>query len=88
MARALIELKLNVLVEGVIDAGLKYSTYKKDWVESGASWSYEDKVIMGAAALNLQDWDKAEINLKQALEFEPNNVNLLKQYIYCLEHKN
>ena len=30
MARALIELKLNVLVEGVIDAGLKHSTYKKD----------------------------------------------------------
>ena len=88
MARALIELKLNVLVEGVIDAGLKYSTYKKDWVESGASWSYEDKVIMGAAALNLQDWDKAQTNLKQALEFEPNNIKLLKQYIYCLEHKN
>ena len=87
IAKSLIELKLNVLVKGVIDAGLKYSTYKKDWVETGASWSYEDKTILAAALLNLQDWNEAEINLKEALKFDPNNIDLLKQYIYCLEHK-
>lgn len=88
MARALIGLKLSVLAEGVVNAGLKYSTYKKNWVEAGTSWIYEDKVILSAAALNLEDWEKAQINLKEALKFEPNNVELLKQYIYCLEHKN
>ena len=81
------ETKVYTMAEAAVLAGLKYSTYKSNWVESRDSWYLQDKLLLGAIYLNLQNYTEAEKNIKEALQYKPNNVELLKQYIICLEHK-
>ena len=87
MARALINQKLPHLAVSIIETGIKYATRKNDWVEGQASWSFESNLILGAAYMNMGKWSEAQKELKAALEFVPNNTEVLKQYIECLEHQ-
>ena len=81
------DMQMYTLAKSMVETGIKYSTFKKDWVESESSWYLEDKVLLAAICLNLKEYDEAYENSKAALEYKPNDVVLLKQYIACIEHR-
>ena len=85
MARIFNDRKVYTMAEAAVLAGIKYSTYKSNWVESSCSWYLEDKLLLGAIYLNLKEYKKAKDNLIEALKYRPDDVDLLKQYSYCLE---
>ena len=87
LSRAYIEQKLPILAEATINAMFNYTTHKKDWLENGDSWTWAPYAVLGATYINLKQWAKAQENLKIALQHEPDNVELLKQYILCLENQ-
>ena len=87
MSRAFIETKVFTIAESCVLAALKYSTYKKDWVETAASWSYEPDLILGAIYLNMQNYDEAIKHLREALKYIPDNIEVLQQYAAALEQK-
>ena len=87
LSRAYIEQKLPILAEATMKAMFEYTTYKKDWVENADSWTWAPYAVLGATYLSLNKWEKAQENLKEALVYEPDNVQLLKQYIFCLENQ-
>lgn len=43
--------------------------------------------MFGAIYINMEKYEQAAENLKEALKYSPDNVALLKQYIMCLENK-
>ena len=88
MARSYIQMGLNTLAEGCVQSALKYCTRKKNWVESESSWYLDEHILFGYIYLNLQQWADAIHHLKQALQFQPNNIDLLKLYIMALENTN
>ena len=86
MSRAYVEQQLPILAEATVKAMFEYTTHKKDWLEVGDSWAWAPYAVLGATYINLSKWDKAQENLKTALKYEPNNIELLKQYIMALEN--
>ena len=85
MSRAYIDQQLPILAEATVKVMFEYTTHKKDWLEQGDSWTWVPYGVLGATYINLSNWEKAQENLKIALKYEPNNVELLKQYILSLE---
>ena len=85
MADAFNEIGVYTMVEGAVLTGVKYSDRKFDWVESPESWAGREYSILGAVYLNMERYEEASEKLKKALEIEPNNTELLKQYILSLE---
>lgn len=75
------------MAEASVLAAVKYSTYKQNWVESTYSWNSDVPELLADIYIKLNQYDLALNNIKEALGYKPDNVNLLKLYIYCLEQK-
>ena len=58
---------------------------KFNWVETSHSWTSEGHAILGAVYLNLKNYIESAKHLKKALEWEPDNIALIKQYVMVLE---
>ena len=85
MAEAYYSLTLYTLAEATAKAGFEYGAKHNDWVETANSWLGWGFEILGKTQGQLNKIDESINNLKIALQYEPNDINLLKQYIYCLE---
>ena len=81
------EQRLYQLAEAMVFAGRKYGVQKYDWVELEKTWTTDDYSILGAVYLNMQNYEDAAQNLKQVINFEPENNAALKQYILALENQ-
>ena len=85
MAQVFNECGVFTMAEAAALAGFKHTTQKFNWVETSHSWTSEGHAILGAVYLNLKNYTESAKHLKQALEWEPDNIALIKQYVTVLE---
>lgn len=76
---------LYTLAEATIQTGLKYSVRHYDWVERSDFWIAKADELLLTTYLGLNDYKKAAIHGKIALEHNPDDLILLKQYNTALE---
>ena len=76
---------LPTLAEAMVNAGLKYSIQKYDWVERKDNWIAKDKDILGVAAYNLGRYEESAKYTREALNHDPKNFRLMKNYAAALE---
>lgn len=87
LARIFMQQEAWTMAEASVLAAIKYGTYKQNWVESTYSWNSDVPELLADIYIKLEQYDLALANIKEALGYKPDNVNLLKLYIYCLEQK-
>lgn len=85
MAEVFNEVKVYTMAEAAVLAGVKNGVQKYNWVETESTWTCDENTILGAIYINMQRYEEAAVQLKKALEYKPNHIILLKQYITALE---
>lgn len=86
MAKIYIVQRAYVLAESIILGALKHTTFKKNWVETSISWSYEANLLLAAIYTEWHDYSAAIEHLTTILKYT-DNIDVWKQYAYCLEQK-
>lgn len=79
------QMKMFTLAEAMCECAFKYGTQHRNWVEEGYNFLGRPYELLAVSQFNLNKIDKASKNFKEALKHDPNNVELLKNYIACLE---
>ena len=78
-------MKMYTLAESSVKAGFEYGKQHFDWVERGNTWLGWGNDLLGVAQFNLGKYKEAKKEMKIALEHEPNDIRLIKNYNACLE---
>ncbi len=73
------------LAEAMVQTGLKYSIRHYDWVERKDFWIAKADELLLNIYLNLEKYDLAVQHGKIAIEHNPKNFEILKQYSTALE---
>lgn len=81
------DMKMYTLAEAMVEAAIKNSVRKYNWVERANTWVYWANDIMSIAKFYLGDVDSAIANIKEALQHDPENIRLLKNYGAFLEEQ-
>ena len=85
MAEIFNDTRVFTMAEAAVFAGVKNSTQKFNWVESGNSWTNQESLILGAVYINMQRYEEAAKQLKMGLSYDPKNIQIMQQYIGVLE---
>lgn len=85
MSEAFLSLTLDTLAEATAEAGFKYGIKHNDWVETSNSWLGWGNDILARAKYRLGHLDESIQHYKIAVSHEPNDIQLLKNYIAALE---
>lgn len=78
-------MQMYTLAEAIVKTGFEYGKQHFDWVERGNTWLGWGNDLYGVALFNVGKYELARDEMKKALNHEPNNIRLLKNYINCLE---
>ena len=85
MSEAFLSLTLDTLAEATAEAGFKYGIKHNDWVETSNSWLGWGNDILARAKYRLGHLDESIQHYKIAVSHEPNDIQLLRNYIMALE---
>lgn len=80
-------MKMYTLAESMYKAGLEYGTRKYNWLERAPVWLGLGYDRLSMCEFQLNKIDNALTNTSKALEYEPDNITLLKRKIELLELK-
>lgn len=85
MAENYLRLQITTLADASARAGFHFGIKHNNWVETANSWLGWGQHILGVTNHNLGNYDDSIKFFQQALEHEPDNIELLHQYNSVLQ---